>query len=913
MLREVIRTMRLRAKALFKRRQLDRDLREELNFHLAMRQEKYRAAGLASEDAAMAARRLFGNVTGFKEACREAWTFTWLENLARDLRYGLRQLRRNPGFTVVAVLTLALGIGANTAIFSVIDAVMLRMLPVHEPERLVQVGFQGKHSGESFVGESFSYPVFKKLLQYNSVFTDVSAFDYWNVLRAYPAGSEARGANESIKGQMVSANFFSLLGIKAIIGRTFAPDEDNGADAHPVAVISYALWTRMFGRSPDVLGKKLTIQQATFTIIGVAPPHFSGVDPGRVDDVWLPVSMQPAALPGGNRLEQIDTNWLSLIARLKPGVSARQARASLDILYQQIQRQRDISKWTAQDRRDFFTHHIVLLPAARGANYLREEFSQPLFLLMGMVALVLIIACTNVANLMLARASTRQREIALRLALGARRGRLVRQLLTESMLLAVMGGAAGLLFAYWGSPVLVTLMANGSGRVTLDVHPDSVVLGFTMLLALGTGLVFGLAPAWRLTRRISGIRADTISRHGARERGTHRLGRVLVIAQVALSLVLIVGAGLLVRTLHDLETLNPGFNGDNVLLFGLDPSKAGYKAEGAARIRQDVLEQIREAPGVVSASFSFLTPISGGGWDNYVRSVEGSILPAGESVDVYLNGVGPDFFRTLGTPVLEGRGFGPQDSSSSPPVALINEAMARRFFGDRSPIGKHFRLGPWGGKLGYEIIGVTGNAKYISLAEKIPPTAYLYIPQLPQVPQGVTFEVKTAVPPLSVVAAVDTILRGIDPRLSALDVSTLAEQVDQSLGQEEMMSTLSSFFGVVALALACIGLYGVMAYALARRTNEIGIRMALGAQKKDVLWLVMRQGLLVTLAGLGIGIFGAFGGTRILSSLLYGVRPTDPLTFLAASLILTSTTLVACYIPARRATKVDPMVALRYD
>ncbi len=898
---------------LFQRARTEGQLDAELRFHLERQIADYVASGIAPEEARRRARLEFGGLDQVKEECRDVGAARFVETVIQDLRYGLRQLRGNPGFTAVAVITLALGIGANTAIFSVINAVMLRMLPVRQPARLVQIGFQGKHAGESFVGESFSYPVFKELLQYNRAFTGISAFDYWNTLHARAANVGTRGTNEPIRGQMISTNFFFLLGINPILGRVFAADQDNVTGANPVAVISFAFWIRRFGRNPDVLGKKLVIQQTTFTIIGVAPRHFSGVDPGQVYDFWVPVSMQPEALPGGNRLAQIDTNWLSLIARLKPGVSVRQARASLDILYQEIQRQRDISKWSLQDRRDFFTHHIVLLPAARGANYLRTEFSRPLLLLMGMVVLVLVIACTNVANLLLARASTRQREIALRLAVGARRRRLVRQLLTESTLLAIIGGAFGLIFAFWGSPVLVALMsnmANSSGRVTLNVHPDLLVLGFTMLLALGTGVAFGLAPALRVTRGSSGASITGWFRAAS---GPGNLGGVLVMAQVALSLAVVVGAGLLVGTLRNLEKLNPGFNRGHVLLFGLDPSKAGYKAERATQLRRDVLERIQQAPGVRSASFSFLTPISGGGWDNYVRSVEGYTAQPGESVDVYLNAVGPNFFKTLGTPLLAGRNFGPEDNSGSSPVALINETMARRFFGNQSPLGKHFRLGPWSGKPGYEIIGVTGDAKYTSLRETIPPTAYLYIPQLPPIPMETTFEVRTAIAPLSVVPEVRSILRSIDPSLRALDVKTLAEQVDQSLDQEKMMSTLSIFFGVIALALACIGLYGVMSYAVARRTSEIGIRMALGAQKRHVLSLVMGQGLWVTLAGLGIGLLGALGLTRFLSSLLYGVRPTDPLTFLVALLILTSTALLACYIPARRAARVDPMIALRHE
>ena len=898
---------------LFRKGRLEQDLSEEVRAHLEMLVEENLRKGMSAEEARTAALRSFGGVEQVKEVYREQWGLPMIETFIQDVRYGARQLRRSPGFTAVAVLTLALGIGANTAIFSVINAVMLRMLPVESPEQLVQVGFQGKHSGDSFVGESFPYPLFKELRQYNQVFTDISAFDYWDLLDARLAGPGSTG--EPVKGQMVSVNFFSLLGVKAVIGRTFAPDEDNGAGAHPVAVISYALWNRMFARDPAVLGKKLVIEATPFIIVGVAPSHFGGVNTGQTCDFWVTVSMQPQVLPGGNRLVQIDTNWLSLMARLKPGVSPETARAGLDLVYQQAQQEHDASHWSEQDRQDFFTHHIVLLPASRGANFLRKEFSRPLFLLMGMVALVLLIASSNVANLLLARASARQREIAVRLALGAGRWRLMRQLLTESLLLALAGGSVGVLFAYWGSPSLVALMASGGRPVALDVHPDLYVLGFTLLVALVTGIAFGLAPALRATRWGGSPSVGASSRNLTDSRRGRILGRALVIAQVALSVVLVVGAGLLVRTQRNLETLNPGFNRQNVLLFGLDPSKAGYKDERAAQLRQEVLERIRQVPGVRSASFSFLTPISGGGWDNYARFVEGYTPQPGEDMDVYLNAVGPRFFETLGMQVLLGRDFGPQDFSGSNPVALINQTMARRFFGDHNPIGKHFRLGEWSGKRGIEIIGVTGDAKYVNLRERVPPTAYLHIPQLPQAasPGGVTFEVSSAVPPMSLVPQVRSLLQRVDSRLTATDLKTLAEQVDQSLYQEKLVSTLSSCFGVLALVLACIGLYGVMSYAVARRTGEIGIRLALGAARRDILGMVMRETLAIVALGIAIGMPATLAATRFVRSMLYGLEATDPLTITMSALVMMTVAVLAGYLPARRAANVDPMVALRCE
>lgn len=899
-----------RIRGLLTRRHLDEDFRQELHSHLDLLTDENIRRGMTPDDARRAARLRLGGLTQLRETHRELRGLPWLETLAQDIRYGLRMLRNSPGFTVVAVLTLALGIGANTAIFSVISAVMLRMLPVHEPERLVQVAFQGTHGARSFVGQSFSYPMFKDLRQRNQVFTDLSAFDYWDSFDAQLVGPQPGVGRGSLKAQLVSANFFSLLGVNPAIGRTFAPDEDDGAGAHPVAVISYGVWTRVLARDPGVLGRKVVIGATPLTIIGVAPAYFNGVNPGQVTDLWIPLSMQPQ-VAGGDLFTDSAANWLTLMARLKPSIPVEQARAGLDVVYQQVQRGHDVSKWSEQQRRDFFTHRIVLLPAAHGTDYLREKFRRPLLLLMGMVGVVLLIACANIANLLLARGAARQPEIAVRLALGAGRRRILRQLLTESVLLALIGGTLGVIFAYWGSPLLVVLMSGGQDQVSLNVHPDVRVLLFTIAVALITGIAFGLAPSLGATRVSAG--PGSRHRHMTATRAGRRLGGLLVVTEVALSLVMVIGAGLLVRTFHNLETLDPGFNRSNVLMFSLDPSKAGYKNERAVEFCDRVLEQLRRLPGVRSASFSFLTPISGGGWDNAATFVEGYTPYPGEDIDIDLNFVGSGYFETLGTQVILGRDFGPEDVPRSIPVALINQTMARRFFGDRNPLGKHFRLGPALGKSDYEILGVVGDAKYLSLREKVPPTAYFYMPQLPQGVGGVTFEVRSAVPPLSLAPQVRVLIQKVEPQLSAGEFNTLADQVDQSLYQEKMMSHLSSFFGVLALALACIGLYGIMAYAVTRRTNEIGIRLALGAERANIMRMVLREALVLAAIGVAIGLPSAWLATRSITSLLYGLKATDPQTVAAATLLMAAVAALAGYLPARRATKVDPMVALRCE
>ncbi len=825
-----------------------------------------------------------------------------MQTLLQDIRYGLRMLAKNPGFTAVAVVTLALGIGANTAIFSLLDTFMLRKLPVSNPHELVQLATVGP-----FGVSSFSYHSFKRFRDENHVFGGMLAIGSLDGLDA-----SVNGQAESLQGRIVSGNFFSQLGVNAYIGRTFLSDDDKTPRGSPVTVISYAYWKRRFGLDPSAVGKRITLNRTPFTIVGVTPAEFSGLEVGDSPDIYVPMMMEPAFRDAESWLEQPDYYWLRIVGRLKLGVSREQARADLAVIHHEILAENPMKDWSPRDRKDFLSQRLEVESAASGLAYgLPKELSGPLFILMGMVGLVLLIACTNVANLLLGRTTVRKKEIAVRLAIGAGRLRLIRQLLTESAMLATAGGALGLLCAYWTSDAIVALMSIGRRPLVLDLHPDPLVLGFTGASSILATILFGLAPALRATRVDLTPALKETGRSGA-QRSRLGLGKALVVSQVAISLLLMFGAGLFVRTLENLENLDPGFDRKSVLTFDIDATKSGYKGPAVARLYKEVVDRIEAIPGVRSASLSQMAPITGGGgWDNSVW-VQGYTPRPDENTTVYLNSVSPKYFETVGTPLLLGRDFGPQDTENTPKVAVINQTMARYFFGNADPIGKKF--GWWGEdryKLQIEVIGVVKDAKYETLREQVPRTAYLDCFQ--GTPGSMTFEVRTSLKPLAVISQVGNEIRAIDKEIRFGGFETLEEHVDESLGHERLMATLSSLFGLLSLLLACVGLYGVMAYAVERRTNEIGIRMALGARQANVLWIVLRETLLLVLMGVAIGVPAALASARLISSMLYAVRPTDPVTFAVVSLLLTGVALAASYIPARRATKVDPMVALRYE
>ena len=884
---------------------------EELSQHLDDRSEELRAGGATEAEARRAAlAELFGNELLAEELRRVERPVSseptvpgtgrggMLRDTYQDLRYGARMLRQNPGFTAVAVLSLALGIGANTAIFSLIDAVLLRLLPVERPEQLYFIQNVGPRRPG---GGAPPYPCFERFRDRTQSFTGLAAFTATN------PRLRIDGQLEEVRGQRVSGNYFSLLGVKAVAGRTLGPADDSvpgrGGPDGLVAVISYNYWTRRFGRNPAVVGKVVQLGNDPVTIVGVTPPEFYGLFPGMEVNISLPI-----VTAGADMLAEKTSWWFQAVGRLKPDVRPEQARAELDTIFQSFM---DETNFNAESRRDNFAR-IDLAPASKGLNTLRQQFSRPLQALMAIVALVLLIACANVANLLRARAAARRKEFAVRLALGASRWRLARQLLTESLLLVSLGGLLGLLFARWGGAFLVGFFATGRGRIFIDLALDHRVLLFTVGVALLTGLVFGLAPALQATR----VDPNPALKEGAGTVSRSRFGKSLVATQVALSLLLLVGAGLFLRTLRNLKNVEAGFRPEGVLTVSVYPAETVYQGARLAGLWRDVLARVERLPGVRSASLSALTPLDGS--DRGVNvEVTGYTPRAERDRGIRLNQVSPGYLETFGIALAQGRGFTAADHENAPRVALFNEAAARFYFGDRSPLGAQVRFGfdprRESPPAPYEIVGVVKDTRTQSLRE--PDTRLLYLPLTqPRDRLGrLTLALRADDQPAELANSVSRELRAAGPDILLTNVATLSEQVDQSLVQERLVATLSLFFGLLALLLAAIGLYGVMSYDVARRTHEIGIRMALGANAGQVVRLVLRETLRWVAAGLALGLGAAWAATRWLESLLFGLKPHDPLTIGLAALVLLAVAGVAGYLPARRASRVDPLAALRHE
>lgn len=844
--------------------------------------------------------------------------------LGRDVGYAVRKLRKSPGFAAGCILTLALGIGANTAIFTVLNAVMLRALPVRDPQQLVILSdpdSQGWRKGwETGTRTLFSYPEFEWLRNQNQIFSGVFASNS-NLLRLDVSDASSQtGETTHARVSLVSGSYFSVLGINAIRGRTFTEEVDTTKDASPVAVISYAYWQNHFALDPGVRSRKIRIRQTTFDIIGVTPEGFSGETVGHSPDMWIPLTMQMSVVPAwGDALSAPKTRsdgqvmWLQVMARLKPGVTPAQAKPSVNIAFQQLL-QSEAGEISADERREFLNQYIALVDGSRGASTLQEDFGRPLLILMALVGLVLLITCANVAILLLARATKRQKEVALRVALGASRTRLAQQLLTESLLLALIGGALGLLLAQWADAVLLRLVFSGSSTVPLDVHPDTRILFFTLSISLGAGVLFGLAPMLRAMRvdlnaMLQGAAKGSVG--GRAQRGRLPTGKMLLVGQVALSFMLLIAAGLLVRSFQKLTHLNPGYARDQLLLVNIDPEPGDYKGAALTQLDRQLVERFRTLPGVTDATLSSRGLFNFGEVELTVW-IEGAAPPPGPRQSATFDFVGTHYFSALGIPLLAGREIGIEDEGNAQPAGVINQTMARTYFGDTNPVGRHIhadRDQPFD----VVIIGVVADAKYNNLREPTPSQCYLSYFNARSAAPHATYEVRVMGNAVAVATEIDAAVKEIAPALHAPEIHPMNEIVDSSITTDRILTQLSSFFGLLALLLASIGLYGVMSYDVAGRINEIGIRMALGAQPRNVFKLIAGKGLALVLIGIVIGVAAALALSRLITSLLFEVSPTDSVTFIVVGALLAAVALVASLVPARRATKVDPLVALRYE
>jgi predicted permease len=914
---------------LLSRRRKEEDLRDELQFHLDEEAEERQAQGLSGEEARHAARRDMGSLALVQEETRAAWTWNCLEQLAQDCRYGFRTIAANKTFSMLAILSLALGIGANTAIYSFMDTLLLRSLPVSDPGSLAVLNWGANPSGRDFVMHSmsgstwregkwreasgiFPYPAFD-LIRNNSGAVFSSVFAYYPTRKV---NVMVKGQAEQSSGEFVSGEYFRGLDVLPAAGRMIFPDDDR-AGAPAVVVLSFPFSQRRFGDVASAPGQSILINNVPFTVAGVAPPGFFGVDPAAAPDFYIPLHtnlLLPVRATTTDPQVYLDRNyyWLEMMGRLRLGVSLSQAQATLGPLFHQW-----VDSTAANDRERAHLPDLVVREGATGLNTLRRHYSKPLYVLLAMVALILLIACANIANLLLARATARRREMAVRLSIGAGRFRVIRQLLTESVLLASIGGAVGVAFAVWGIRFLTLLLANGNPDFTL--HPDLSwrVLGAAVSLSLVTGLLFGLAPAIQSTRvnLISALKEMRAGEAGL-QRSLRRasLGQILVAAQIGISLLMLVAAGLFVRTLSNLQSVQLGFNRENVLLFRMNARQAGHRDPEIVTFYMDLQKRFSAIPGVRAATASH-SPLVGEG------TSAGPLLPAGaqpqpgKSPHILMTGA--DFFSTMQIPVLRGRGIDERDQPGSLPVAVVSEAYVKTYFGDRNPLGQHLSLRrPPAGFSGkdVEIVGVAGNARYGEIKGEFREIVYLPFHQRSYRPvEEMTFALRTGGDPLRYVNTVREIVRRADARIPVTNIKTQAAQIDQMMNQEIILARLCTGFAFLALLIACVGLYGTMAYTVARRTGEIGIRMALGAQRGTVVWMVLRQALVLAAAGLAIGVPTALGTSKFIESFLFDVKPDSPASLVGAVAILLSAALLAAYIPARKASRIDPMTAVRHE
>ena len=846
----------------------------------------------------------------------------------QDVRFAARILIKNPGFAFIAILTIALAIGANTAVFSVLDAVMLRSLPVSDPARLVVLTDPDSH-GSSFGSETgdrslLTYSEFQFLRDHNEVFSGIFASDSSLPERIVNIGGSASSAGQQVETarvRLVSGNYFSTLGVQPAIGRGFTAEMDRARGASPYAVISYAYWNQRFALDPAVLGRTIRMRQTTFEIIGVAPPGFFGETVGDSPDLWIPIVMQDSVYPGIDFLDEslrvINMHtWLQVIARLKPGLTLDQAGAAINVTFRHELEQALGSQPDEYSRKKAFGQRIKLQPGARGASTLQSDYGEPLKLLMALVGLVLLIACANLANLLLARSAARQKEFAVRLAIGSGRLRLIRQLITESSLLAILGGAAGFVLARWAAALLVSMAANtgpGSAVIDLDLTPDVRVLAFTLGVIALTVLLFGLLPAIR-SARVDSLPVLRAASAIGRLDSARRLpaGRMLVITQVAVSVIMLSAAGLFLRSLQQLREASLGYDRENVLMFRVDAAPAGYKGDARLAFHRSLLEKIRALPGVRVATLS-----SNGLFQHSESadpvSIEGYTPKPGDDSHVLMDHVGPGYFTTLGIPLLSGREIIEQDAAPSRRVAVINRSFADTYFHGANPLGKIVADLYPGNPGDAVIVGVVADSKANSLRQTAHPRIYFPFFNEMWEHSSAGYEVRTLADPAAVSREIRSAVADASPALPAVTISALSTLVSNSISIDVFIARLSGVLALLALVLAGVGLYGLMAYTVSRRTREIGIRMALGARRESVLWMVLRETLLLVLFGVVIGVPAAIGGGRLIRGLLFGVGIGDPVAIAGAIVVLAAIATMAGYLPARRAARVDPMIALRYE
>ena len=894
----------VRMRSLFRRKIVEAEMDEELRFHFENQVAKLIRSGLTPTEANRRARLEFGGMEQVKEEYRDSRGVTFVETLLQDIRYGLRVLGRTPVITSVAILSLALGIGANTAIFSMMDAVMLRLLPVRNPEELVQVRIRSPKSG-SETGGYFTNPLWEQLRDRQDVFANAFA---WSESRFDLAQG---GAVQYVNGLWVSGGIFETLGLRPAAGRLLlAADDQRGCAG--ASVISYAFWQDRYGGAESVIGNNLSLDGHAFPIIGVAPRGFYGLMAGTKFDVAIPICAV-RAFGKDSRLDGRSTWWLEIMGRLKPDTAPQQLKTRLEVLSHQVFAAAMPLDWEKTEQQEFAQRVLVGVSAPTGPSHLRKRMERPLYVLMAVVGLVLLIACANIASLMLARGTAREKEIATRRALGASRARLIRQLLTECILLSMAGALLGMLFARWGNEVLLRYMSTGRETVFFDLSLNMRVLMFTAAVAVLTGILFGVLPAFRSTRvsLTSAMRGSRAVESETRLR--FRPGMWMVASQIALSLVLMVSAGLFLRSMVKLATLDIGFDRNSVLLANVNLKVAKVAPERRLEVYDEVEARLEKLPGVISVGRSWRTPVTGYEWNEHV-SVDSPGAPKGDDSLVYFNYASPGYFVTLHSPLLAGRDFQPSDTKTAPRIAIVNETVARKFFPGTNPVGKTFQVGDPRSEPGptFQVVGLVKDSKYESLREATFPQAFFPISQIPGNDDSEYFEIRTAMRPESAIAAVQESVAQVNKGIS-LEFATLAKQVDDSLVQERLLATLSAFFGGLALLLAMIGLFGALSYLVTQRQPEFGIRMALGAMPASILRLVLREVATVLLIGVAAGLCLALATVRVLESLLFGMSARDSVTLVTATLVLAVAAFVAGYLPARRAMRIDPMDALRYE